>query len=183
VDAAGKLRKLGVELDIAARAGFVGHWWVLGPLSDRKKMMEGDAIATDGPVDPAAEVRVDDKTHRWKYMPVDDPQGMLNLEEDLAKKNDCGAYAYAEVTSDVARDVLFKMGSDDSVFCWLNGDLVHKFTGDRGYAPDQDTVETRLKAGRNTILMKVINNRSHWAAGLRITDRDGNPLQLEQRRP
>ncbi len=183
VDAAGKLRKLGVELDIAAKAGFVGHWWVLGPFPGRKRMMEGDVIATDGPVDVAAEVQADEKTYRWQYLPVDDPQGMLNLEEDLAKKSDCGAYAYAEVTSEKARDVLFKIGSDDAVFCWLNGELIHKFTGDRGYRPDQDTVEARLAVGRNTVLMKVINNRSHWAVGLRITDRDGNPLQLEQRRP
>jgi HEAT repeat protein len=176
------LRSLGVDIDIAAEAGFVSHWWVLGPFPGRKQMTERDVIATDAPVDVAAPVVVDGKTFNWKHVQVADAVGMLDLREAVAPQEDCAAYAYAEVTSDADRDVIFKIGSDDAVVCWLNGKHIHSYMEDRGYAPDQDIVPTHLRAGMNFILMKVLNGGADWACGLRITDTDNRPLRLPQRK-
>lgn len=176
------LRSLGVDIDIAAEAGFVSHWWVLGPFPGRKQMTERDVIATDAPVEVAAPVVVDGKTFNWKHVQVADAVGMLDLREAVAQQDDCAAYAYAEVTSDADRDVIFKIGSDDAVVCWLNGKHIHSYNEDRGYAPDQDIVPTHLRAGMNFILMKVLNGGADWACGLRITDTDNRPLRLPQRK-
>ena len=176
------LRSLGVDIDIAAEAGFVSHWWVLGPFPGRKQMTERDVIATDAPVEVAAPVVADGKTFNWKHVQVADAVGMLDLREAVAPRDDCAAYAYAEVTSDADRDVIFKIGSDDAVVCWLNGKHIHSYNEDRGYAPDQDIVPTHLRAGMNFILMKVLNGGADWACGLRITATDNRPLRLPQRK-
>jgi len=174
------LRDLGVAADPAAEAGFVTRWWVIGPFKDLKRLMKEDVVATGGPIDVSQRVSVGDKKFRWRRARVDDPLGMLDLEQAVAEMEDCGAYMYAEVTSDAARDVLLKIGSDDDVVCWLNGKQVHAFFGPRGYAPDQDVVHAALIAGRNAILLKVLNRGADWAAGLRITDPTGQPLMMRQ---
>jgi len=180
--AARKLRELGVPLDLAASRGCITQWWVLGPFPGREQATKNDFVPTDKPVDLTEIIEFASKNLRWKFAPVDDPLGMLDFEQTVARMDECGAYAYAEAKSDQERDVLLKIGSDDSVFCWLNGKRVHAWDGNRGWGEDQDTVETHLKAGTNTILMKVINGGAQWAVSLRITDKDGKPIVLEQRR-
>ena len=178
-----RLRGLGVDIDLAAEAGFVTHWWVLGPFAGRKQMSERDVVPTGAPINLGEPVTADGKTYNWKYVRVSDPVGMLDLREAVAQADDCAAYAYGEVTSDTDRDVIFKIGSDDAVVCWLNGKHIHSYNEDRGYAPDQDIVPTHLRAGMNFILMKVLNGGADWACGLRITDRNNMALRLPQRKP
>ncbi len=180
-DAAKRLRELGVELDLAADRGCLVHWWALGPFPGREKATKTDPFPTDQPIDLAKPVAVGETERNWKYWPVDDPLGMLDFETAVARMDNCGAYAYAEVQSDAEQDVLLKIGSDDSVFVWLNGELVHAWDGNRGWGEDQDTAEAHLKAGTNTVLAKVINGGAQWAVSLRLTDRDGKPLKLKQR--
>jgi len=178
-----RLRELGVEMDVPAEAGFVTQWWVLGPFDGARKMATLDAIPTDAPVDLGAAVVVEGKSYNWKHAQISDPAGMLDLREAVAPQEDCAAYAYAEVTSETARDVVFKIGSDDAVVCRLNGEHIHTYADERGWAPDQDIVPARLRAGTNFILLKVINGGADWACSLRITDTDNVPLHLDQRKP
>ena len=178
-----KLRGLGVDVDPAAEAGFVTHWWVIGPFKGQKRLTKEDVIETSGPIDVVHKVAADGEMFEWRPARVDDPLGMLDLERAVAEMDDCGAYMYAEVTSDAARDMLLRIGSDDDVVCWLNGKQIHAYWGGRGYAPDQDVVGARLRAGANTILLKVLNQGAEWGAGVRITDPAGKPLLLGQRKP
>jgi hypothetical protein len=125
----------------------------------------------------------DGEFHSWSYHPLDHIQGKLDLLDVVARRGDVGVYVYAEVVSGEAQDALFKIGSDDDVYCWLNGKKVHTFEGGRGWRADQDTVEVTLRRGSNAILMMVLNGGGDWAVSLRITDRAGNPLDLEQKKP
>jgi hypothetical protein len=181
-DAVRKLREQGVDIDPAADAGFVTSWWVIGPFPDPKRLTKSDVIQTGGPVDVSASVQDRGKTFEWRAVRVDDPAGMLDLEQAVAQQDDCGAYAYAEITVDAARDVLLKIGSDDDVVCWLNGKQVHAHWGGRGYSPDQDVVPASLRAGTNTILLKVLDQGGAWAAGMRITDASGRVIGFQQRK-
>lgn len=189
----GRLRQLTARLqdlgasealaEMAERNGFIVRWWVLGPIPNRGALRERDVLPTDQAVNPSQAVRVGQQELRWRAVRISDPLGQLDLERAVARRDDVGAYAYAEVDSDQEREVLFKLGSDDDVFCWLNGQLVHRFVGDRGWGPDQDTVKVRLQAGANRILLKVLNGGGGWAVSLRITDLQGNPLRLPQGQP
>jgi HEAT repeat protein len=171
-----RLQGLGVVVDLSRfvmEAGFIAHWWTLGPIPDRNALREKDPIATDAAPDLS----------QWKYVRLEEPTGMVDLERVVARQDNVGAYLYAEVTSDTARDVTFKIGSDDDVVVWLNGKQIHKNLTDRAWHVDEDQVPTRLEAGTNRILVKVLQGGGQWAVSLRITDRSGRPLKLEQKRP
>lgn len=178
--AAQAMRAIGKPLQLGAKEGFLTEYWVLGPFGDREKLRKTDAIPTDAHIDVAEPVTFDEQTVEWRYRPSDDPLGHLDFEEAVARRNDVGAYAYVEFEAKEAQDVLLKVGSDDDVVCWLNGEKVHEFLDNRGWSADQDIVETRLEAGTNRLLCKVLNGGAQWALSARLTDRDGKPLQVKQ---
>ncbi|OPZ68504.1 MAG: hypothetical protein BWY83_02301 [bacterium ADurb.Bin478] len=43
---------------------------------------------------------------------------------------------------------------------------------------DEDVVPTKLKKGKNQILLKVPNQGGNWQACLRVCDESGRPLDL-----
>jgi putative membrane-bound dehydrogenase-like protein len=65
------------------------------------------------------------------------------------------ALVYVESLTDQSVDLL--VSSDDSCQVWLNGESIHKNNSTRALSFAQDTVATKLKRGRNVILMKVVN--------------------------
>ncbi len=175
------LKKWGVDVDLAREAGFVTHWWLTGPFpSPDKKMFDGKAFPEDK-VDLGAKTKAGGKEYTWKKIHASSADGILDLRKLVAEADNVACYAYAEVTSDKARNVLLKIGSDDDVVCWLNGKKIHANKVDRGIAVDADVVKTRLDKGANRILLKVLNGGSHWQMCLRITDRKNKPLKLAQR--
>jgi HEAT repeat protein len=181
--AARRLQRLGVEVDLARRAGFVTHWWILGPFPDPDGSLWTKALSPEESVDLAAEVRHADSALRWKHYRTPDPRGLVALEEAGYPAESAVAYLHAEVAVKDGRDAILKIGSDDQVACWLNGKKVHVHEGDRGLAPDQDSVEVKLAPGTNRILLKVSNHGGGWGACLRITDRDGKPLEVTEKAP
>ena len=83
----------------------------------------------------------------------------------------------ATVTSPDEREVQFRFGRDDQGKIWLNGKEVFA-NENMGWAIlDNDTVPVTLKAGKNTILVKVCNGELSWGFFFRITDADGNPFE------
>ncbi|MBN8215737.1 MAG: beta-lactamase family protein [Spirochaetes bacterium] len=81
------------------------------------------------------------------------------------------AYAYCHLHSPRAQKVGVRFGSDDSAKVWINGRLVHKiWTEGRGVRPGEDTFSAELKAGPNTLLVKVENNWGGWGFHLEVLD-------------
>ncbi len=177
-----KLQGWGVEIDLASEAGFVTHWWMTGPFpSPDMKLFEGKAFPEDK-VDLAAKTKVGDKEYVWKKVHIPGTDGIADLRKMVAEADSVGCYCYAEVTADQAQDVIFKIGSDDAVMCWLNGKKIHGNKVSRGLEVDSDKVKARLEKGVNRILMKVLNGGGPWSMCLRITDPKDKPLKLEQRK-
>jgi len=97
--------------------------------------------------------------------------------------NDVASYSYAEVTVPEEQDVLIKMGSDDDIICWLNGQQIHANPASRGLTVDEDVVPAHLVAGKNTLLVKVLNGAGDYAFCLRLTDRENKPIKFEMAKP
>jgi hypothetical protein len=76
-----------------------------------------------------------------------------------------------------AMDARLEVGSDDQVKIWLNGEVVHDNPAMRGYQDGQDKVKVSLKAGWNTLLMKITNGGGGWAAGCRVRSPDGQKIR------
>ncbi len=171
------LRKLGVQIDPAQASGYVTLWWALGPIAgtDLNK-----PYPPERGVDVAAAVDVEGKQLRWVKHRESDAQGIVNLGALFKPYSKQTAYLYAEITVDRAQDVVLRIGTDDAVKCWLNGRLVHTYASPRPLQVDQDKVPVRLRAGKNTILLKVNNFGGEWQACLRITDSQGKPVKFAQ---
>ena len=61
---------------------------------------------------------------------------------------------------------------------WLNGEQVHATNASRGFTLDQDTVPAKLRKGKNTILIKVLQGGGEWEMCVRVADRKNRPLDL-----
>jgi len=171
-----KLRQLNPEVDVSSARGFVTSWWLIGPF----KGTDIDAVLPpEKEVNLEAPVKFDGVELRWFKHHTKDIDGFVNLYELLKPNENVSAFMYAEIEVEKDMDALFKLGSDDSLKCWLNGKLVHRYAGTR--AVDQEVVKVRLQAGLNRILLKVVNFGGGWWATLRITDIDGRPIKFKQK--
>ena len=90
--------------------------------------------------------------------------------------NDHSSYALITLESDTDQDgVEMKVGSDDSIKVWLNGEVVHTNAINRGAGDFQDTFEVDLKAGDNLLLVKVSERGGGWSMFVGI-DADVNAV-------
>ena len=78
--------------------------------------------------------------------------------------NDHSSYALITLESGSDQsDVDMKVGSDDSIKVWLNGEVVHNNPVNRGAGDFQDTFQVNLKAGANLLLVKVSERGGGWS--------------------
>lgn len=90
---------------------------------------------------------------QWRDLSLADSEIKANL---VGKEN---ASAYLRTTIRIPEPYFceIKIGSDDGVKVWGNGELLHQNKVLRGVVVDNDTVRFRLKAGENTLLIKLVN--------------------------
>lgn len=181
-DLVGVLQTVGGEhqiADMARRYGFVTNWWATGPFRGRESLRNTDAIPMQR-MDPTKLFTVDNRTYQWKPYVLTNPMGMIDLEQIFGSRNDVGAYLYAQMISVDRQDAIFHIGSDDDFVCWLNETEIGRFIGDRGWNSEGDSLKVTLNKGLNRILLKVLNAGGQWAASLRVTDLNGNPVPIQQ---
>ena len=78
--------------------------------------------------------------------------------------NDHSSYALITLESATDQsDVTMKVGSDDSIKVWLNGEEVHNNPVNRGAGDFQDEFQVNLVAGDNLLLVKVSERGGGWS--------------------
>jgi hypothetical protein len=82
------------------------------------------------------------------------------------------AFALTEITSDKEQPAQLLTGSDDGLRVWLNGQPVLTKNTMRGASPDTDVTPITLKAGRNTLLLEVLNGSEDWGFFARLVTAD-----------
>ena len=112
---------------------------------------------------------------KWFKPEYNQIDGFVNLASLLSPSEWTVAYAATYVHSPDAREVQFRVGSDDDIKVWLNSKLVLSKGVGRFAAMDQDIVPVSLKSGRNEVLLKVCNRDGSWGFYMRITDVTGKP--------
>jgi HEAT repeat protein len=177
--AAAELRKIGRDPQrTVRRQGFVLDWWLVGPIQDPDGKGIERPYFPEERVDLEALEAIDARRYRWQKLEDLALEGRIDLIPVFRRSERVIAYAYAEIESPQARDVLFKIGSDDGIACWLNGEGIHIHPSSRGFKLDEDSVPAHLIAGKNRILLKISQGSGAWEFALRITDRDGKALDL-----
>jgi HEAT repeat protein len=177
----GRLRALGVKMELVSQGGVVSYWWLIGPFPSPNEAAWGREFFPEKEVDLAKEYDFEGRKLLWQPYHTADGDGIVNLDS-LFKPNDYVlCYAYAEVTVEQEQDVFLKMGSDDGIVCWVNGEKVHEKLVPRGLRVDEDNVPAHLKVGSNALLLKIIEIGGGWNVCLRITDANDQPLGFKMR--
>ncbi len=174
----GALSELGVDIDPGRQAGFITTWWIIGPFSgpeiDRRHPPEDR-------IDLRGIVRGDAGALSWTEHHTTHPSGIVDLAALITPNQKVTAYLYAEVTVDDEGAALIETRSDDNEMIWLNGEEVYAYPGHRMMGGSGDKVEVHLRQGTNRVLVKVGNYTLGWQVYVRITDLDGEPLELVQK--
>jgi len=89
----------------------------------------------------------------WK--PIDLKDGVVRAQ--IVGKENAAAYLRATITTKSAAEYTLRLGSDDAIKVWLNGQLVHENKALRPVEANQDSAKVQTKAGSNEILIKVVN--------------------------
>ena len=90
--------------------------------------------------------------------------------------DDHSAYALITLESATAQSgVMMRVGSDDSIKVWLNGEVVHNHPVNRGSGGFQDTFQVDLQIGDNLLLVKVSEQKWDWSMFVGI-DADVNAV-------
>jgi hypothetical protein len=158
-------------------------WWVIGPFDNLGDgTVDTPQVIEQGPVDLAkAHSGKDGREVGWQKS-VRSTQAKLNDEHvvDLVKlcsgESNVSAYAVTWVVSPKEQDAVLGIGSDDGLVVWVNGERVHTNLVSRAYGAMQDRVPVYREAGRNELLVKVMQGMGAWAVGARVLDTHGRPL-------
>lgn len=156
---------------------YLPEWHVIGPFPslrpdhvslDLDTPVERDLVRLDGEVDLSTTYPGRPEPLVWRRASACRRTGCVDLAAVLGPHEFCAAYAVTKVDSPRDREAVLRFGSDDGLRVWVNGQVVHSNDAQRGYAPDTDTALTSLKAGPNTIVVKITNHRYGWAFGVAV---------------
>ncbi|MDQ1256517.1 MAG: hypothetical protein QG656_1113, partial [Candidatus Hydrogenedentes bacterium] len=151
---------------------FIVAWQVSGPYRQEGKNAETLFDIAFPPENANAEGVV------WEIMPAavnQDQPFIMNLAQVLGGDN-AAAYLRTNLIAPTAQEAVLKLGSNDGVKVWLNGEVVHGNNVGRGCAPDSDTVTVKLNAGANPLVLKVTQSGGDWAACARVQKPDGSAI-------
>jgi outer membrane protein assembly factor BamB len=175
------LGKLGLNVgEQAERQGFITTWHLMGPVPWNDENPFDKVFVNEPKVDTAEPSVVGSKTLSWREYLTELPSAQVDLRRIHGESPYTAMYAYAEVDLPAEQDLLLKVGSDDGVLAWFNGQEVHRHDIMRGWATDQDVVRVKGKKGKNSILLKVSQGNGDWAFSARLTDRDNDPIDLRR---
>jgi len=133
--------------------------WEVSPVYQRSSFDEAfDAVE-------AAEPGQKDEVP-WKPIHLEIGKDFPNL----VGKDNASVYIRGTVTLPAARTITFGVSSDDGVKVWLNGKLIHSHKIGRGLNMGVDPVKGEFVAGKNQIVVKVVNGISIDGLNLRLED-------------
>lgn len=185
-ESAERLRSLGETADVIEQLGLVTDWWLVGPFDAPEKTGFGLTFEPERGVDLKSTFHGQkNRKLGWIRHQSADPLGQLNLVTALGKADEAVAYAWTEITVTQKRKAQLRCGADDCCLVWLNNEIVSAHEQWlNGIRFDRFADEITLKAGRNTILVKVCQGPQHrnpevfnnWTLQLRLCDEEGRGI-------
>ncbi|MBQ16095.1 MAG: hypothetical protein CMJ65_03110 [Planctomycetaceae bacterium] len=174
------LRKLGEKINLPEHFGFLTDWHIIGPFDNDAR--KGFAVVY-GP-----EKKLDLKTPlagqlgETKWLPYKSAGdfGILDIAKIIKPYKGVVMYCTTVYESKSARPIELRLGTPNAWKLWVNGKLAFaREEYHRGMKLDQYRVPCQLRAGANTILLKLCQNQQKetWAQRyqfqLRACDKSG----------
>lgn len=145
-------------------------WSIVGPFEfdPKKKISEQKYAPEENHADLTAVYKgLDGKNVGWTKAECDS-EGMVNLRNYFDYENKI-AYAVTHLHADKERKAVILINTDDGVEAWLNGEKIHSINVGRPVDHEPpDIVKATLKAGENTLLLKVSQYAGGWAFRVRV---------------
>jgi hypothetical protein len=179
------LRKSGETVDISRHFGFVSKWMIAGPFDNKDE--KGFAVAytpekefeEQGPNFSAEYDGMNGKV-QWKPLDTSDDYGVVDIAGQIENFKGSAMYAAATWNSPAEQTLQIRLGTPNAWKIWVNGKLLfEREEYHRSSQMDQYVVPVTLKAGDNTICLKICQNEQtqEWAQKyqyqLRICDQTG----------
>ncbi|WP_425615901.1 hypothetical protein NA78x_005836 [Anatilimnocola sp. NA78] len=181
--AAERLKFFKQEPDVATHMGFITNWQIVGPFDNVEDAGWDVAYPPEKGVDVKAKYAGQKEEIGWVAHTTSDMFGIVDLTKVLDKHKGAVAYAYAEFLSDKAQPADFRLGSINANKLWVNGkELTANHVYHAGIEVDQYIAKGELKAGKNTILLKICQNEQKeawaqdWKFQLRVCDSIGTAI-------
>ncbi len=167
--------------DYTNKTGFIPEsaWSIIGPFNNTDGIGYNEVYIPEDTtqIDTAAKYDGVDGQVGWKKRVDDTVDGFVDLDKICGgKANWVTAYAWTVVTAPDEREAQIRLGSNDQAKVWLNGEEVFAYSESRSAAIDQNAIPVTLKAGENSILVKLCDEMGFWGFYLRLTDADGEPF-------
>lgn len=188
--AAGQLAALGEMVSVPQQLGLIVDWWLLGPFEAPgfSGFEHSYPPENQQPLDLRARYSgAAGAELRWISHHAADPMGLVNLVQAIAPVKEAVGYAYAELDAPSELTGQLRAGADDNCTVWLNGEKVlARNQWLNGHRLDRFVAPVKLRAGRNTLLVKICQGPQHkdpqvpnnWSLQLRICDASGKGLPL-----
>lgn len=186
-----ELSKRNVQVDLARQMGFLPKWHLVGPFD------HSNEANFDTPLGPEIDLQTIDlkaefdgkpsadgpRKIKWITCETSDPNGIVNVNDQIGKIKGAITYAYAEFKSDADQKVQIRLGCINANKVWVNGELIiAEDVYHNGMDPDQYFGNVQLKAGANQIVIKVCQNEQtepwaqEWMFQLRVCDETGKTV-------
>tara|TARA_R110002072_G_C7978996_1_gene536051 strand:- start:40389 stop:43952 length:3564 start_codon:yes stop_codon:yes gene_type:complete len=152
---------------------FLGDWHLLGPFpKEDESGLETRYVPNEATLSMGQVHFHENQLYTWKPC----PDRVIDFRERLGVTGTKGenkvAYAWTQFLSPVAQKVQMGVAYDDAFIGWLNGQEVARGTDNWASSLDQEIVAVDLKAGTNTLLLRVANGRTKWDAAVRFFPAD-----------
>jgi len=183
------LKEYGQKINLVDHYGFLTHWKLIGPFDNLG--MKGFDVANPPEKELAFDkeyVGMNDPDGEplkaiWKDLATEDEMGLFDVNSLFAKHKGATVYLTTEFDSGLDQDVEFRLGTSNAWKLWVNGELLFaREEYHRGIAVDQYLVRGHLKSGKNTILLKLLQNEQteDWAQDysfqFRVSDYSGRAI-------
>ena len=183
------LRKHNEEVDIQKHFGFLSQWSIVGPFDNKEEkgfaVAYGPELEVNASLDLNLQAEYDGQSAkvRWQSISTTDDYGVVDIAKQIENYKGSLMYATTTWTSNKEQQVEIRLGTPNSWKLWVNGQLVfEREEYHRSSQLDQYRVPVNLRAGSNTLLLKICQNSQtqDWAQRyqyqIRICNSTGSAL-------
>jgi len=183
-----ELKELGEDVDISTKLGFLQNWNVIAAFDFDHGAGFERAYPPEKEIDLKAiyeSKNVEDiaSPASWREVTLGKNERVVDFNEVFAPVKEVIGYAVAEFHSDKDQKVELRWMTPNATRAWVNGELVASNpVYHSGKSFDQYRAHASLKKGKNSILVKVVQNEQTqswtnvWQVQLRVCDELGTAI-------
>src|SRR5512140_3463422 len=134
-----------------------GPWYMIGPFASVTRRPFFEVFPPEREI--ALNKRYADGALAW----TQHPEWESGRAVELPHVSQSATYLYRTVLAHRDTTMVLYLGSDDGIQVWVDRTLVLQDSSERAVAPNQDTAQIHLKAGKNDLLLKISNGEGNYA--------------------